>query len=179
MTQENSRQHFQMLSSPRKVRWAAGDSRLQVGGSASSQSQKNPHNRQKSKAHVPDIFEVLGFPLLTLSSNMCTLTFSNVFYFSFDIPYGLKKRKPSVSVPWCLQPPQIYSIKVLYCCYILNSSFEEHSGSTRKKREDPTPISWRLKSSLSYEGQKAAALVECPCRLFSYSLPTSPGINLD
>lgn len=90
MTQGNSRQDFQMLPSPQKVRWAAGDSRLQVGGSDSSQSQKSPHNRQKSKAHVPDIFEVLGFPLLTLSSNMCTLTFSNVFYFSFDIPYGLK-----------------------------------------------------------------------------------------
>lgn len=95
MTQGNSRQDFQMLLSPQKIRWAAGDSRLQVGGSASSQRQKSPHNRQKFKAHAPDIFEVLGFPLLTLSSNMCTLTFSNIFYFSFDIPYGLKKKNPS------------------------------------------------------------------------------------
>lgn len=93
MTQGNSRQDIQMISLPQNIRWPAGDSRLQVGGGASSQSQKSPHKRQTSKACVQDIFEVLGFPLLTFFSNMCTLAFSNVFYFSFGIPADLKKKK--------------------------------------------------------------------------------------
>lgn len=122
-----------------------------------------------------DVLEVLGFHPLTLSSNMCTLTFSNVFYFSFDIPYGLKKIRLLSLVTTASTNLQY---KSFIFCYILDSSFEEHSGSTRDNRADPTPISWRLKSSVSNEGQKAAALVECSCRLFSHSLPTSPGINL-
>lgn len=139
-------------------------------------SQSSPHNRQKFKARVPDVFEVLGFPLLTLSSNMCTLSFSNVFYFSFDIPYGLKKKKICLL---SLVPPQICSIKVLY--FAISSTAASRNTQAPPEwdnRADPTPISWRLKSSLSNEGQKAAALVECSCRLFSHSLPASPGINL-